>query len=186
MLKLQHRVNVRSIHDTIKIINSVRNTVFSLQKSFLQQRYEQIYQGAKSGTMVATGETRSKLFNTVKTSSSNYAHFICGYLPTTNNQSFEQEFGSRGNVHHGKKEHFGRDGEPKCSRNPNDLYSSLGSQYMSNRSARRRALALSIDRALQTRTGSAMGGSSAIQYRPDLSNLVHKMRIITRAVTRLA
>jgi hypothetical protein len=183
---MKYRVSVQSIHDTVKIIGLVRDNVFDLQKNFLEERYKQIHRKTLATTMVATGELRSKLFNRQKRTSSNHIHFSCGYGPTSNNQSIEQEFDTFGKVHHGVKEHYKRDGTAKCSRRPVDIYSRFGQNYMSNRSAKRRALAKAVESSLQTEVRFAVNTGHTMMYQPDLSNVVHKMRVITRAVTRLA
>ncbi len=185
-MRMGYRIAPKSIHDTIKIINLVRDTTFSFQEKFMEDRYKQIFRRAFAGTMVATGETRSKLFNRKRVASSNHVHFSCGYDSTSNNQSFKQEF-ERGPVHTGVKEHFRDEGKvAKCSRRPVDIYSMFGQKYRANKAARRRALAKSISAALGTSVGnSAAVVGNTLMYQPDLGLVVDKMRIITRSIARL-
>ena len=112
-LSLQYRVSQRSIDETIKIIMAMRETNFSLQASFMEERYAQIHKRAFAGTMMATGELRSKLFNRQRSISKDLIMFSCGYDPTTNNQSVAQEF-KPGKVHQSKESHFTEDDQPKC------------------------------------------------------------------------
>ncbi len=182
---IRYRVKPISISQTIRIINLVRDNVFELQRSFLSQRYQQIFHRTLATTMVATGETRSKLFLSTSTISSDVARFECGYRPTSNDQSTKQEF-DLGPVHHSKREHLNKDGSGKCSRTPVDIYSTMGQQYHANRSARRRALAKSIESSFNTQVKFAANLGHTLRYEPDLTAIVHKMTIIARAVTRLA
>jgi hypothetical protein len=183
-MQIRLRINEQSINDTHRIFTLKTNLAFGMQRMFVQQRFKMIHQRQKAGTMVATGQTRSKAFNRTRALSSHLVHFECGYEPTDNNQSFHQEF-SKGPVHHTKKEHYTDSKEPKCSRNPVDIYSLMGGYAAPNRTARRRALAVAIESALSTPAGQvAINAGPTISYRPDLSSLINNLRAITRAATR--
>jgi hypothetical protein len=183
-MRIQYRVSVKSIFEAGKQIQTITDVVFEIQKSYMEQRYEQIFDRARAGTMVATGELRSKLFNRQRMTGSNHVRFECGYEPTSNNQSVHQEFDIFDPVHHSRKQHLDRQGQPKCSINPVDIHAMFGEQYTSNRSAKRRALASAIEQSLGTRVKFATNRGHTLRYEPDLTTLVSRLSTITRAVTR--
>jgi hypothetical protein len=163
----------------------MRTNVYKVQYDYMEERYKQIHRRTLARTMVATGELRSKLFLKQRNISFNAAHFSCGYDSTSNNQSVHQEF-DIGAVHTSEREHRWADGTAKCSRRPVDIFASRGGLYFANRSARRRALASSVEDSFQTRVRYATMLGHTYRYEPDLSNIVRKLTIITRAVTRVA
>lgn len=178
-------------HIPESIIDSVINRIrkgteiaFIAQSAFLSQRYEAIYQRALSWTMVATGETKSKLFKKEKMFTVTTKMFSVGYNPTSNNQSFSQEFDVNDNVHTRKLEHYRNQDRknPKCSVRPVNIYAMFGRRYGVNRSARRRALALAIEKSLNTRVSHAYKYGDLYRYEPDLTSIRSKLSTITRAV----
>lgn len=178
----RYAVSIKSIFLSTRVIQEIAASVFEFQNDYMEERYKQIYKLTRSRTMVASGELRSKLYNRVSRSGTRYTRYVCGYAPTSNNQAYHQEFDTFDKVHHGKREHYRPDGRPKCSRRPVDLYARYGEKYESNRSARRRALATSIESALGTQVSFGVDRGSEIQYQPDLSNVALKLSAITRAV----
>ena len=180
-----YAVSIESVFTAIGVIQKMLKLTSELQNEYMEARYKRIHALTKSRTMVATGELRSTLFHRVNKHDSKYTRYTVGYGSTSNNQAFHQEFDTNDPVHHSKGEHKRPDGRAKCSRGPVDIYSHFGSSYKSNRSARRRALASSIEESLVTQVNFGVFRGSKIQYEPDLSNLARKLGSIARAVTRV-
>jgi len=180
----RYAISPRSIVMAVKDIKGICDLVFEFQEDYVQGRFERIEKLTRARTMVATGELRSKLFMKIARHSRGSTRFVCGYSPTSNNQAYHQEFDATDNVHTSRREHFDDRGNAKCSRVPVDLYSRYGQTYLSNRSARRRALATSIEEALNTRVNFGTDGGGNIRYEPDLSNLILKLSQLTSGVCR--
>ena len=185
----RHKVSMRfdiatkSIDQADRSIKVITNIVYAMQIEYMDKMYKNIYTWAKRWTMVATGETRSKLFYTKRSIGRNYKWFIAGYMPTTNNQSVAQEF-DLGPVHRKKSSHYYKDGSPKCSTHPNDVYSLMGRSYTENPTARRRALALAVSKVFGSPVRFAVKESGNFRYQPNLTPTLRRLTAIASAVTR--
>ena len=172
------KTSIRTTNSKIKMIAGM---VFGLQSQYMNQSHKSIYTWAKRWTMVATGETRSKLFNVSKMYGI-YRKYTTGYMPTTNNQSEAQEF-EVGPVHKSKVQHRYSDGSPKCSTEPHNIFASLGKGYSENRFARRRALALAVGKVYGSPVKFAVKESGNLRYQPNLMPMVRRLRKRAMAVT---
>ena len=151
LMEMRYGISDFSINRAIFQIRFAINIAYKAQDSYLSDRYRMIHKRTSAWTMRATGETASRLFKKNKNWTPYVNFSSVGYNPTTNNQSVSQEFDIHDIVHTRKKQHYRSDGKtPKCSVNPNDIYTARGKRYGVNRNARRRALALSVEKALNT------------------------------------
>lgn len=186
---IKYRVNPGSISSAGMVIKKITDAVFIIQEDFMAMRYKRIYDLTKSRTMVATGHLRSRLYNRKQRVGYGSTLFECGYGSTLNNQSWYQEFDTFGKVHHTKSEHYwaknvgDKAGSPRCSISPVNLFEMYGS-YKSNRNARRRALASSIEDSLSTSVHNAVISGNNMTYQPDLSETKRRLSSLTRAFLR--
>jgi hypothetical protein len=165
-----------------QLVSKICGHVFVMQDAFMSQYFLDIYDRYKKSIAVATGESREKIFKKFVYSGMGKS-FVVGINPTTNNQSFEMEF-KPGKVHRSTKSHYTKAGNPRCSRNPTDLYKMRGSKYDENPAARRGALAYAIARVLGA-AGRIVGMQSGnnIIYDFDTRILAHKMAVAARLAT---
>jgi len=180
--KLQFKIIPASIDSIHKILTIFGQELFEATDSVMRGRYDLIFRRTRGRCMVATGESKEKIFvNKLRTLFG--GHYICGFGSTTNDQSSAMEF-QTGPVHRKKASHFTDLGSPKCSRKPEDLYSMRGSIYNVNRRARRRPLASSIEDGLFTKVTSAFNTGSNLRYEPSLFGITQRLIGIAKAFTR--
>ena len=180
------RVRPSDIVYTVKMLKVFAKGHHKVLDIYHWEAMKRIHNKTKATTMVATGETLSTLFRIRRQFSGGTSHIV-GYGPTTNNQSFMQEFDD-GKVHRRKKDHFhklvgfGREGErAKCSRVPEDLWAHTHT-YKFNPKARRRALARSIEEEFGTRVTFAVKAGGNLHYRPSLTAHTRKLSGVSRLV----
>ena len=185
---MRYKIKDGDIQNVTEHLNRTRRTVFRKQSKYLSDQFGLIKRAAYQTTMVATGETRSKLFSKSGIVGSRYYRCETGYNPTSNNQSIAQEFEEVDKpVHRTVEEHYRNrksgDRTPKCSRQPNDLFTLYGENYDSNTSARRGALGWSIKKVFSTPTVPIYRGGGGFLYVPDLSKMAWRLAVIARAIT---
>lgn len=176
-------INTQSIKTTERTIKIISNIVFAMQAEHMNNVYNNLYKRTYRWTMVATGETRSKLFYTKRSFGKRYTRFLAGYMPTTNNQSVAQEF-DLGPVHRRMEDHYYKDGSPKCSTHPNNVYSLMGQGYSVNPGARRRALARAVSFVFSSPVRYATKEVGNLRYEPNLGPVMRRLTKISAAVTR--
>ena len=179
--EVRFRVRPNSIRKANRDIRTLTKMVDRLGRNYLLSRFQEIRTITKDGTMVATGQTRSKVFmkHDPMVSTNRY---ISGYMPTDNNQSLKTEF-EDGPVHTTLDEHLDMGGYPKCSRNPTDLFKTLG-RYQINPNAKRGALASAIQQVLGVPAGDPVNKGASISYEPDLSNVANDISVLARGFLR--
>jgi hypothetical protein len=165
------RLNREDIKLAVALIKGITKFTHTYLASSIDDDFKRAYNLTKMTTMVATGETKGKLFKRHR-KNANSDRFRYGYRPTSNNQSVHQEFDD-GPVHKSHDAHFHELGGAKCSRAPNDLYSSSG-RYLHNTKARRRAMAKSIETVFSTNVRSAVIRGGNYFYRPSFARYAFK------------
>ena len=108
--------------------------------------------------------------------------FRTGYKPTSNNQSFSQEF-EEGKVHRSIEKHMSKKKVPKCSRTPIDAFTLYGGKYQANPGARRGALAWAIDNAYRSKPNGFKYGANII-YKPNPHFVYNKMQRAARLAVK--
>lgn len=178
---LTARYSRASIRNAIRQINTIIRSVHIFNDAELNHDYQRAFDFTFDTTMVATGETRSKLFYKRKLIGRGTV-FRYGYKSTTNDQSVAQEFDD-GPVHRSDKAHFTFDednkGIAKCSRKPEDLYSQFGKRYTHNPKARRKAMATSIERIFLTKVRFATKSGGNLFYNPSFSSYIIRRSLRT-------
>ena len=183
---MRYKIRDGDIQRVTKNLNTSRKRVFKGQSRYLRNQFKQLRTQAYATTMVATGETRKKLFDKAGFVGSRYYRCVVGYNPTSNNQSIAQEFDDDNKVHTTVEEHYrhkksgGR--VAKCSRHPNDLYTLFGQKYDSNSSARRGALAWATKKVFAVPTVSVYRAAGGFLYAPDLSRMVWRLGVVARNI----
>ncbi len=185
---MRWRVRPRDLNHLNRQLNVFTDGLHRILDNYHWDNMKQIYYVTYATTMVATGETRSVLFRRRKQFGVGTSHIV-GYGPTSNNQSFMQEF-DEGKVHRREKQHlhklagFGRETErAKCSRVPEDLWIHTRT-YHGNPRARRKALALSIEEQLGTRVRFAVKSGGDLYYKPNLQGYTRRLGAITDGVVK--
>lgn len=134
-----------SIVNVDRRINRFSRRVFIKNVSYMDDLHRRLFRYTYIRTMVATGELRSKLFNKRIAVGTGTIDWVTGYLPTSNQQAYSQEFETDKPVHRNIGEHFHNNGaSAKCSREPQDIWRVRGRKYFANPKAMRGALALGI------------------------------------------
>jgi len=162
---LEVRIPQRDIVNVMKRVRSGCRMSHRLNASEMTTDFNRAFDLMKRNTMVATGETLSKAYKLKKTVFEGTI-WQFGYLPTTNNQSFHQEFGT-GKVHRTTASHYSLMGNPKCSRVPVDLFSRYGS-YKSNPRATRAAMRKAINFVFRPTSITFAKSGNNIYYVPGL------------------
>ena len=183
---MRYKIRDGDIQRVAKNINVSRRRIFKGQQRYLVGQFKQLRSQTYRTTMVATGETREKLFNKSGIAGSRYFKCVCGYNPTSNNQSVSQEFEEDNKVHRTVEEHYRylKSGErtAKCSRHPNDLYTLFGKKYDSNSSARRGALAWSVRKIFAVPTVGVYRAAGGFSYGPDLSRMAWRLAVVAKNI----
>lgn len=183
---MRYKIKDGDIQRTVQYIHRTRKHIFKAQQRHLRKEYTQLRRMMYQTTMVATGETRSKIFSKSGIVGSNYFRCVTGYNPTSNNQSFSQEFEMDKKVHKSIDEHYrykkagGK--TPKCSRHPTDLFALYGKKYDSNSSARRGALKWAVRKTFSVPNVVANRTGGGFAYVPDLSNMTWRLAVIARTI----
>ena len=172
---IKTRLKRSDIAQTVISLRGISKFTHRYLSSVVNDDYQKSYNMTREFTMVATGETRSKLFKRTRPAARG-TKFVYGYGPTSNNQSVSQEF-EDGPVHRREGSHWTKFGYPKCSRKPDDVFSKFGSVYISNPGARRRAMAVSVERVFKTEVRSAVKSGENFFYRPNFHNYSLTKRI---------
>lgn len=169
------------VERAVRQIEKACAEAFHINAIYLKAKFELVERLARAHTMKATGELESKLSIAI----ADFGHerfFSVGYDPTTNNQSYSQEFDINQKVHTSKEEHLTANGYPKCSRKPHDLFKNVGG-YTSNPQAERRALGNAIETAFGTSV-NVVHGSNSIRYEPNMQQIANELSGITNMSIR--
>jgi hypothetical protein len=177
------KISISGQDKAIARINDICIMINRLQKKHMWDIYSTIYNETREHTMMATGETRSKLFLKRANKGSHFVSFSCGYHPTSNNQSISQELNLDKPVHRSIHEHLTDAGFPKCSRRPIDLFKRVG-MYKVNPVAERGALRNSIARNFKVPVHDPVIDPEGFRYEPSLSAIVGDLTVIASGVTR--
>lgn len=184
--KMGFRATPASLMHTVKTLSVVTSNLFHVWDKYHRANMTQVFNKTYATSMVATGETRSKLFKVRRQDTGGATHIV-GYDSTSNDQSVAQEF-DEGKVHRQEKHHWhltlvdrGEYVAAKCSRAPVDLWS-FTKKYDANPRARRRAFALSIEEVFSTSVRYAVRAGGDLYYRPSLSNYERVLNAYTSLV----
>lgn len=162
--KITVRFRQDEIKEAIQKITRITRKTHTFNSENIRKDYKSCFLKMKARTMVASGELRESAFFNDRVTGFRSSYSM-GYGATSNNQSVAQEF-EGGNVHRSISQHYTKSGQAKCSRTPEDLYRKYGG-YQFNASARRRAMAWSIEQVFGTTVRSAVKHGADLYYRPN-------------------